>query len=186
MSSAHGCARRQASALDRRRSGRRRDDGPALAPVSAGVPGPAGSHSGCRGAAGPPRSEIALAPSFSTAAVVASSSWITSIGRVSVPGPSDNPLLTAALMRCASGPGDRPGRGLGMVAERPATDAERTKPALGAGSCGWAGKDLNLRPSDYESAALTAELPARRAESRLLRPTRWSTDGRRASISIPS
>jgi hypothetical protein len=25
----------------------------------------------------------------------------------------------------------------------------------------WAGQDLNLRPTDYESAALTAELPAR-------------------------
>src|SRR5919109_3044136 len=52
---------------------------------------------------------------------------------------------------------------------------------------------VSLRPSaraagalaDYESAALTAELPARRAESRT-RPARWSTDGRRASISTPS
>jgi hypothetical protein len=36
--------------------------------------------------------------------------------------------------------------------------------------------------TSYESAALTAELPARRAESR---PS-MSTDGRRASISAPS
>src|SRR5207253_5131899 len=29
----------------------------------------------------------------------------------------------------------------------------------------WAGQDSNLRPTDYESAALTAELPARRASA---------------------
>jgi hypothetical protein len=30
----------------------------------------------------------------------------------------------------------------------------------------WAGEDSNLRLTDYESAALTAELPARRAPQR--------------------
>ena len=32
---------------------------------------------------------------------------------------------------------------------------------LFAGKKTWAGQDSNLRPTDYESAALTAELPAR-------------------------
>lgn len=30
-----------------------------------------------------------------------------------------------------------------------------------AGKEGWAAQDLNLEPTDYESAALTIELPAR-------------------------
>jgi hypothetical protein len=46
----------------------------------------------------------------------------------------------------------------------------------------WAGQDSNLRPTDYESAALTAELPARRAETRL--PT--SLGGRRMVDELPN
>ena len=50
----------------------------------------------------------------------------------------------------------------------------------------WAGEDSNLRPTDYESAALTAELPARRAGFRDLSCPRWSTDGQRESRSRSS
>jgi hypothetical protein len=50
----------------------------------------------------------------------------------------------------------------------------------------WAGQGSNLRPMDYESTALTAELPARRAGFAPLTNPRWSTDGRRGSRSTPS
>ena len=39
----------------------------------------------------------------------------------------------------------------------------------------WAGKDSNLRATDYESAALTPELPARHG-SRLRVDAAWATD----------
>src|ERR1035438_8789576 len=39
--------------------------------------------------------------------------------------------------------------------------ARRCRVRASPGDCWWALKDLNLRPTDYESAALTAELRAR-------------------------
>src|SRR3954451_16674015 len=40
-------------------------------------------------------------------------------------------------------------------------NARRRAPVRGQGPPAWAGEDSNLRTTDYESAALTAELPAR-------------------------
>jgi hypothetical protein len=56
-----------------------------------------------------------------------------------------------------------------------AAPAKLEKPALRAGFSVWAGEESNLRPTDYESAALTAELPAR---ERNLAPAA-NIDGRR-------
>ena len=53
------------------------------------------------------------------------------------------------------------------------TSAAHVSPSPSESRAGgvWAGQESNLRPMDYESTALTAELPARGAGLRLVRLT---------------
>jgi hypothetical protein len=56
-------------------------------------------------------------------------------------------------------------RGTGWARQREGVPPTRRGRAFRSGPAGWAQQDSNLRPRDYESPALTAELWAREAKS---------------------